>query len=111
MLYNILWNFSHLSNESDQKRLALAQNPWFYIGLSKLAEPLDVLFMSPLDLGTLTQSDRNVEIEIHVLTGRKDSGRVFFGKDFSKTEKPLARVFDKVWTKGTGTNGTLFFKG
>ena len=97
VLYNILWNFSHFS---DQSRLALAQNPDFYIDLSKPNDGFNSLFTDPLAHGMLGSSS---DIKIYVLGN--GSGRVFFKGEFSKSGKP--RVFDKVWT----TNNILVFKG
>jgi len=108
MLYNILWNFSH---GSDQERLALAQNPWFYTGLSDEPNPINggynALSKDPLDPGMLTtsrRSGRDVPV-IHVLGN--GSGRVFFSRECSKKTEPEPRVFDIVWAM----NDILLFKG
>jgi len=106
MLYNILWNLSHPSAQNPHP-LALAQNPWFYTGLS---DPVNggynALFKDPLDPGMLTPSPRSGRDDvpvIHVLSN--GFGRVFFSPEFSKNGKP--RVFDIVWAM----NDILVFKG
>ena len=95
VLAEILWNFSHFE---DDKRLRLAQNPHFYVGLPRSPTAYGGTFSSqPTDI---------YEGRIYVLTNNSvpisgDSRRVFFEFDGEK------RAFDNFWD----TNNTLIFKG
>ena len=95
VLAEILWNFSHFE---DDKRLRLAQNPHFYVGLPRSPTAYGGTFSSqPTDI---------YEGRIYVLTNNSvpisgDSRRVFFEFDGEK------RAFDNFWD----TNNTLIFRG
>jgi hypothetical protein len=110
ILYNILWNFSHRfhqpENPTPLTRLTLAQNPWFYTGLSdKPAPGYNTMHKNPLnDFETLAPTPRQssgrdvVPVPvIHVLGN--GSGRVFFECSSKEPEKREPRVFDIVWAK------------
>jgi hypothetical protein len=98
-LSEVLWIFSRL--EDKNKRLAVKQNPHFYIGLPTLPETYGGKFrMNPIE--TFQHLQHFQLKRINVLIDNPDrAGRVFLetaGK---------VRVFDNVWV----LNDTIIFKG
>ncbi|KAI0285696.1 hypothetical protein BC826DRAFT_1178943 [Russula brevipes] len=92
-LQEILWNFSRFPGE---RRVMLAQNPHFYIGLDKLADArCDGFATDPIEcyLGV------NTHPRLYVLTN-------MLGRVFLELGEDQRRAFDNIWK----TNKILIFK-
>jgi hypothetical protein len=97
MSSEILWNFSRYT---DDRRIALWQNPHFYLGLSTSSA-----YGAEFSKHTMRDSDFILKPHdnVYVLVDKPDLGRVYLEVE----DKEPKRIFGNVWMP----NDVMIFKG
>ena len=96
MSSEILWNFSRYT---DDRRIALRQNPHFYLDLPTSGDAYGAEFSK----NSMRDFVLKREDTVYVLVDKPDLGRVYLEVETKKQN----RIFGNVWMQ----NGVLIFKG